>query len=148
MSMRLPTHVKSKPSLPTFLKRIPLFDMLFCKTAQGIYPYIFVPREIYTNLQSSKPDPYHISLIVHEQTHLNRQKKLGWLIWITTYIFNPNFRFNEELAANIEQMIYMKKNNLSFPFEMKAKMLSSWIYLKPVSYEVALLRLKCAWLEL
>lgn len=145
--MKVSLNIKPKPSLPLFLRKISLFYILFHKTAHGIYPYIFVPKGIYDNLCSSKPDVYNISLIKHEQTHLDRQKEIGWLKWILKYLVIPEFRFTEEILADKASMKYLKQEKLEYPFEKRAKILSGWLYLKPVSYERALKELKSAWDE-
>ncbi|MFA5770369.1 MAG: hypothetical protein WC894_02650 [Patescibacteria group bacterium] len=143
--MKVSQNVRPKPSLPLVFRRIPFLHTLFHGTAQGIYPYIFIPKEIYKNLMSKNPNLYHVSLIVHEQTHLDRQREHGLILWIVKYLLNSKFRVMEELIANKYQMRYMKDHRLEFPFEKKAKMLSSWIYFWPVTYKEALKELKTAW---
>ena len=141
------SNIKVKPPLPRILKKIPILDTLFTQTAQGIYPYILVPRHIYDDLNSPAPSPYSLALIVHEQTHLDRQSKHGWMQWMVSYAVSSHFRFREELEATRAQMRFLKRNGLSFPIEATAKLLSSWLYLKPVSYETALKELMLAWEE-
>ena len=143
--MKLPPNIRPKPTLPSLLREIPILHTLFYDTAQGIYPYIFIPKEIYKNLQLQNPNLYYVSLLIHEQTHLDRQKKQGRINWITKYLFKPKFRIIEELIANKKQMKFMKENKLEFPFEKKARMLSSWVYFWPVTYNEALKELKTAW---
>ena len=139
------SNIKVKPLLPKFLKRIPILDTLFTQTAQGIYPYILVPRHIYDDLNSPAPSPYSLALIIHEQTHLDRQSKYGWIQWMVSYAVSSKFRFGEELVAAKAQMRFLKRNGLTFPIEATAKLLSSWLYLKPVSYETAMKELTLAW---
>lgn len=141
------SNIKVKPRLPRFLKRISILDMLFTQTAQGIYPYILVPRHIYDELNSPAPNPYALALIVHEQTHLDRQSKYGWIKWMVSYAVSSKFRFEEELQAIRAQMGFLKRNGLSFPIEATAKLLSGPLYLKPVSYETATKQLNRAWEE-
>ena len=147
MQLKMQSNIKAKPPLPKLLKRISMLDTLFTQTAQGIYPYILVPQHIYDDLNSPAPNPYYLALIVHEQTHLDRQSKYGWLKWMVSYAVSPKFRFREELEASIAQMGFLKRRGLSFPIEATAKLLSSWLYLKPVSYETAFKELKLAWEE-
>jgi len=66
---------------------------------------------------------------------------------MVSYAVSPKFRFGEELEAIKAQMSFLKRNGLSFPIEATAKLLSSWLYLKPVSYETAIKKLKLAWEE-
>jgi hypothetical protein len=145
MQPKMQSNIKVKPPLPKLLKRISILDTLFTQTAQGIYPYILVPQHIYNDLNSPSPNPYSLALIVHEQTHLDRQSKYGWIKWMVSYAVSSKFRFGEELEAIKTQMGFLKRNGLSFPIEGTAKLLSSWLYLKPVSYETAVEELKLAW---
>lgn len=52
------------------------------------YPYIHVYRG------KLSPD-----LIVHETTHLERQKEIGVDVWWNEYVNSEQFRFKEELLA-------------------------------------------------
>ena len=145
MQIKMQSNILVKPPLPKFLKRISILDALFTQTAQGIYPYILVPQHIYDDLNSAAPNPYFLALIVHEQTHLDRQSKYGWVKWMVSYAVSSKFRFAEELVAIKAQMGFLKSNGLNFPIEATAKLLSGWLYLKPVSYETALNELQRAW---
>jgi hypothetical protein len=140
-------NIKATPALPRLLKRISFLDTLITRTAQGIYPFILVPRHMFEDLQSARPNPYFLALIMHEQTHLDRQSQAGFVKWMAFYAFSPRFRFGEELEAIAAQMKYLKSRGLSFPIEGTAELLSSWLYLKPVNYETALQELKRTWEE-
>ena len=140
-------NIIAKPQLPQSLRKISILEALFTQTAQGIYPYILVPRHIYEDLSSPAPNPYYLALIVHEQTHLDRQSRHGWIKWMVSYAFSATFRFREEIEAIRAQMRYLKRQGLRFPIESTAKLLSGWLYLKPVSYDTALKELHLAWEE-
>ena len=140
-------NIKAKPRLPGLLRRISLLDTLFNRTAQGIYPFILVPLHMYADLRSAAPNPYSLALVVHEQTHLDRQSEIGFVRWMALYAVSARFRFGEELAAIRAQMSFLKSNGLSYPIESTAELLSSWLYLKPVSYGTALKELQRAWEE-
>lgn len=135
--MNLSKNIKPKTGLWKILPKI-----ISTKTAQCIYPFIFLPEDVYINLISPTPKPLSIAIFLHEKVHLERQKRKGILLWIILYIISPKFRFNEELLAFKEQIIYLKKHGLILDLEMRAKRLSSWLYLWCVSYEEALLELK------
>ena len=147
MHSKMQSNIRAKPSLPRLLKRISILDTLFTQTAQGIYPYILVPPHIYEDLKSPTPNLYYLALVAHEQTHLDRQSKYGWTRWMISYALSSKFRFKEEIEAIKVQMEFLKRNGLTYPVESTAKLLSSWLYLKPVSYETALKELKLAWEE-
>ena len=146
--MELPANVRTKPTLPNWLKRIPLISLLFNQTAQGVFGNIYMPKEVINDLKSQHPSPYNVSLLIHEEIHLNRQRKVGCVKWIINYIFLPKFRLKEELIARKEQMRYIKMQKLSYPFEQQAKFLSSWVYLWPADYISVLKELKRNWEEL
>ena len=135
--MKLTTNIKPKIGLWKFLPKI-----ISTKTAQCIYPFIFLPEDIYKDLISPIPKPQSIAIFLHEKFHLERQKRIGILQWSILYIISPKFRLNEELLAFKEQIEYLKKHNLTLDLELRAKRLSSWLYLWCVSYEKALLKLK------
>ncbi|VVA43818.1 conserved hypothetical protein [Candidatus Roizmanbacteria bacterium] len=135
--MKLTTNVKAKTGLWKFLPKI-----ISTKTAQCVYPFIFLPEHIYKDLISRTPKPESIAVLLHEKVHLERQKRKGIFLWAILYIISPKFRFNEELLAFKEQIKYLKKLNLTLDLELRAKRLSSWLYLWCVSYEKALTKLK------
>ncbi len=117
-------------------------------TAHAIYPNIYLPRDIFENLKSSKPDNKNISILIHEQTHIKRQKNTGWLLWGIKYVFLSNFRFNEELVAIKESMKFMKSKKESWDIDRSARFLSSYLYLWCISRKKAKLSLDKVWNEI
>ena len=140
--MKLPWYVISKGSL---LHHLPLIGK---STAQSLGPIILIPDNIYRDLKSQKPNPRHIALLIHEETHRKRQKKIGYLKFAYKYLFDSKFRFQEELLAVKEAMRYLKSMKIAFDFEKKAKFLSSYVYLWPVSKEYAEKELHKVWDEI
>jgi hypothetical protein len=138
--MKLPLNVKPKG----FLSNIFPFSKY---TAQAIYPNIYFQRGVYDNLKSEKPNPVYVAALKHEQTHIERQKKTGPLMWGLKYIFSPDFRFNEELEAIKATIKYYKKEKINFGIDRRAKLLSGWLYLWCVSYKRAKEVLDEAWKE-
>jgi len=138
--VELPSNVKIKTGL---------WDIFpFSKfTGQAIYPSIYIPKRIYKNLQSNKPKPQYVATLIHEQTHIKRAAKKGWIIWNLKYAFSPSFRFNEEIEAIKNSMIYLKRNNIAFNTDKRAKHLSSYLYLWCVSYKKAKEELDTIWNE-
>ncbi len=118
------------------------------KTALAIYPNVYLPKKVFENIKSTKPDPKNVAILLHEQEHIKRQKKMGFIKWGIKYIFSPGFRFNEELIATRAQMAAYKKYNKNFEIEKAAKSLSSWIYCWPVSYKKAKEDLEKMWGEI
>lgn len=139
--MKLPWYVFSKGSL---LHHLPLIGK---STAQCLGPIILIPDPIYHDLQTNHPNPKHIALLIHEETHRIRQKQIGILKFAYQYLFNSKFRFQEELLAVKEAMKYLKKNNFKFEFDQNSKFLSSYVYLWPVSKEYAKKQLEKVWNE-
>jgi len=141
--MNLSSNIKLKSG---FWKVFP--KIISTKTAQCIYPSIFLPEHIYKDLISLTPKPESVAVLLHEKVHLERQKRKGIILWIILYTISPKFRFNEELLAFKEQIKYLKKLNLTLDLELRAKRLSSYLYLWCVSYEQALSELKKVWDEI
>lgn len=137
--MKLPKYVREKPD---FFRFTPILREY---TANSIYPWIFLPTDIYKNLKSSQPDLHHIAILIHEQEHHKRQKKMGWFVFGVKYLFSPKFRFTEELIAVKKAMGFLKKNNIPFNFNRTAKVLSIYLYLWPVSKHYAEKELRKIW---
>lgn len=116
-------------------------------TANAIYPNVYVPQNMYENLLSQKPNPKHIGVLIHEETHLERERKMGPIKFGAKYFLSPKFRFNEELAANREMYKFLKKHKVKHDIEKHSRFLSGWLYLWPVSYEYAKKELEKAWEE-
>lgn len=140
--MKLQSNVRIKNFPWTIL---PVFSKY---TAHAIYPNIYIPRHIYENLLSKNPDPKNISVLIHEQTHIQRQKQIGWFLWGIKYCFSKNFRFNEEIVAIEESMKYLKRQNFKWDTDRTAKFLSGYLYFWCVPYEIAKRKLDKIWLEL
>lgn len=51
-------------------------------------------------------------LLIHEQTHLNRQDKIGVDLWVSQYLSDPQFRLEEELIAYRTQLKSIKDRGL------------------------------------
>lgn len=115
------------------------------KTALVIYPNIYLPKKVFENLKSAKPDPKNIAILLHEQEHIKRQSREGWFKWGVKYIFSRKFRFSEELVAIKASLRYRK---IGFDVEKEARILSGWLYLWPVSYKTAKRELEKMWGEI
>lgn len=137
--MKLPSNIKIKSGLWN------LIPWISTKTAQAIYPNIYVPMSMYQKLISSNPDVWSVARLIHEQEHIRRQKRVGFLVWVLKYIFSKSFRYEEEIAADIAKLKFVKENGLDPYIEIRAKQLSGWLYLWPVSYEVVKSRLETIW---
>ncbi len=126
-NMKIPSYVILKPRL------FNVIPWLSNDTANAIYPFIFLPRAIYNNLQSPHPNQQYVALLIHEEIHRKRQKEIGWVIFNIKYLTSPKFRFNEELLAIKEAIKYLKKHSIPFDFEKNAQSLSGWLYFWPIS---------------
>lgn len=139
-SIRL-DNVKRKP---WFIELLPWIGRGTCT---ALYPNVWLPKNVYLDVFSYKPNPYYIATLIHEQEHINRARKLGPFWFNFLYVFSGQFRFEEEMAAIRPQMIYLKSRGLNFDIESRAKYLSGWLYLWPVPYRKAYDRLKELWDE-
>lgn len=114
-------------------------------SAHAIYPHVYVPTRIYRDLESKDPNPQNIAYVSHEKKHIERQKEIGWIKWMALYAVSASFRLSEELIAIHDEMEVLKKKGLSFEIDEKARALSSWTYLKCVSFEDAKATLTSMW---
>ncbi len=118
------------------------------KTAQAVYPNIYLPKFVYENLQSNNPNLWHRALLIHEQEHIERQRRVGLLRWGLKYIFISKFRYEEEIAADIPKFKYLKANGGDPYIEKRAKHLSGWNYFWPAPYLEVKTRLESIWKSL
>lgn len=137
--MKLDSNIKIKSFPWTLLPTLSTY------TAHAIYPNIYLPRNIYENLLSKNPSHKNKAILIHEQTHIKRQKSLGWFLWVLKYCISKSFRFNEEIVAIKAAMIYMKSQKQEWDIEKTAKFLSSYLYLWCVTYAKARERLEAEW---
>lgn len=137
--MKLPNNVKIKDFPWTVL------PVLSTYTAHTIYPNVYVPKHIYEDLLSKNPNPKSVSVLIHEQTHIKRQRQMGWFVWGLRYCFLGSFRFEEELVAIKESMKYMKERKIDWDTKRTAKFLSGYLYLWCVPYKKAKFELDKAW---
>ncbi len=116
-------------------------------TAQAIYPYIYLPPKTYKELLDGKGTPRLQAVLVHEQTHLDRQEVTGPLLWVVRYLLDKRFRYEEELIAIREQMAVLAAANEELDISAFAQKLSGYIYLRMISYEQATQDLETMWIN-
>lgn len=140
--MELPSYIKPKP---IWFKFIPILNQY---TANSLYPFIFVPKDIFENLKTKEPNQKYLALLAHEGTHYERQKQTGWLKFALKYLFIPKFRLKEELIAVKVGIKYLKIRRYPFDFEEKSKKSSQNLYLWPISKYYKKARLEQIWNEI
>jgi len=106
--------------------------------------HLYVSPKIFRDLKTKKPDLFHYGILEHEITHLKRKERFGKWYNLKFWLFRE-FRLQEELAADKAMMLYLKKRELNFPIEKRAKKLSSALYLWMISYEEAKCELAKMW---
>lgn len=85
--------------------------------------------------------PY--DLLIHEQTHLEQQKRDGLDYWVTNYLNDPKYRLAQELEAYTAQLQSIKDRNWRAKIRMEsATNLSSDLYGDMLSFQEALNMLK------
>jgi hypothetical protein len=106
--MKLSKYVISKSKLFRIL--------LNGHVANSIYPFIFLPRDVYNKLQDGSSNIYLEALMVHEEVHRNHQKK-NFLIYGLRYLFSMPFRETEEREAVSKAVSFLKKSgqNIHIP---------------------------------
>ncbi len=130
--MELGPHIKA---IPAFWKYIPFLGI---DVATTLYPNIYLPRKVYEDLVSTHPSVKSRSILLHEQTHIERQKIHGIVSWNLSYLFNKSFRLKEELFAIGAQMKFLKDNGGTYDCHKKARQFSSSTYFWMMKYDDAL----------
>ena len=124
-----------------FLRLIPK-DLLL-----GIYPYIFLSKELYEDYVSGKPGPITLAWIMHEKAHTKRQYEMGTLRFGIRYLISKSFCFEEEMIAIHDEMLSYKVSGISFDTAIRAQILSgNWLFYRHcVKYDIAKKRLDEEW---
>ena len=130
MSMQLPNYVRKNVWWWRF------FPWLN-RTANTIYPWVYLPVGVFDDLLSLHPSPFSEATLKHETVHWERQKEMGIVRFGFNYFFSREFRYQEELLATEAQIKYLNLSGLAFDIEERARRLSSSEYLWCVSYERA-----------
>lgn len=120
--------------IPRWWKYVPFLNS---GLATVIYPHIYVPDAVYTDVIEGSPTVESLGILVHEQEHLRRQKIHGPVGWNIRYLTSKKFRLQEELAAIKLQMIFLKQNGKTYDCERKARQFSSSAYLWLTKYKDA-----------
>lgn len=139
--MQLAKHIKQKPR---YFKFIPGLNT---NVANTIYPFIFLPKEVYQGLLSDSVDPRYAALLVHEEHHYKKQKEMGLLVFGIKYLFSEHFRDNEEIAAVKEALKYLKNRNQPLIFADDSLTNPHNLFLYPVSKRHSLETIKVWWDE-
>ena len=104
------------------------------RSANTIYPFIYLPPKIYEDLENANPSPHPEATLKHEMVHLERQKEMGLLQYGLKYFLSRKFRYQEELLATESQMSHLKSLGVTFDVDNRARLLSSSEYIWCVSY--------------
>lgn len=137
----IPHFVKPQP---WFFKYLPWLSR---QHGANIFHGIYLRKEIYNDLKKQNPNPRNAAVLEHEMTHYRRIKQFGYIKFAIMYFLSGKFRFNEELIANKSAFKILKKNKVKQDLDKKAQILSSWLYLWPVSYKFAKEELEKSWQE-
>ena len=132
-------NLRPKPSV---INRLPGIGR---NTGTVLYPKIYLSQPLYEDAMSARPSPNTIALILHEQEHLRRIKSTGAFKWYVRYILSRKFRVTEEIAAYKPQLLYLRKNSIVVDLDQKARVLSGWLYLWPITHAEAHRKLTEIW---
>jgi hypothetical protein len=118
-------------------KDFPLLERYKAKFAINENTIFAYDGVIYTNYEL----PEHS--IIHEQTHLKQQKKIGLDKWVDSYLGDNDFRLKVEIDAYKNQLRSVKDRNQRNLLKIScARDLSSTLYDNITSYENAFEYLK------
>lgn len=74
-------------------------------------------------------------VLVHELTHLERQKEMGLFVWLIKYCIDKKFRLNEELIAVKSSLKLSKSLGAEMNIDKISRSLSGPIYLWMASHD-------------
>lgn len=113
-------------------KDFPFYDE-FAKRFEITEKTIFAGGlDIYSNY------PLTPDLMVHELVHLRQQEKHGLVEWIHDYLYDKDFRLEQELEAYREQLKSIKERNHRARLHMiSAQQLASPMYGNIINYQEA-----------
>lgn len=96
------------------------YAKIFPITEKTIFAY---DNKIYCNY------PLDPDILVHEQTHLEQQNKIGLDKWVFNYLHNPKERLKYEKEAYIHQILSVKNREIKNKIRLESsKNLSSSLY--------------------
>lgn len=113
--------------------------------AFAIAPFIFLPLPMYTEFKSGAMSALTESVLLHERTHIKRQRAAGLLIFGWKYLTNKHFRLQEELAAIEAQMRFLKSCGEVYNIERMARFFASSTYGYVLTYDDAHRTLSALW---
>ncbi|MBP9803091.1 MAG: hypothetical protein KBD14_02170 [Candidatus Pacebacteria bacterium] len=131
-------------AIPKYWKIIPL---LHTEMASSIYPNIYLTKSEYQEYTNNNMSTWTKSVLIHEDEHIKNWKNLGYLKFPYLYLFNKDFRLEEELRAIKTQMIFLKENNTPYDIKRKALQFSGKEYGNLMTYEEAYTLLSETWLN-
>lgn len=123
--MHLPKNIKPYPK---FFKYLPISDKGFTSLMSRT---IYVSKDIYLDLQKSRPKPWSIAVLKHQEVHAHN----AGVFKTVKFVLFKNFRLKEEILAYTEMFKYLKKHNQTFNFDQAAKDFSKLRYLWMTSEE-------------
>lgn len=128
--------------IPKFWNLIPY---LHTEMASSIYPNIYLTKPEYEEYTNNTMSINTRSVLIHENEHIKNWEKLGYFKFPYLYLFNKNFRLEEELRVIKIQMSFLKENNASYDIKRKAKQFSGKEYGNLMTYEEAYFTLDYLW---
>lgn len=130
--------------IPKYWSFLPFFHT---EMASSIYPNIYLTESEYEEYKNNNISIWTKSVLIHEAEHIKNWKNLGYLKFPYLYLFNKDFRLQEELRAIKTQMIFLKENNAPYDIERKALQFSGKEYGNLMTYEEAYTLLSETWLN-
>lgn len=130
--------------IPPYWSFLPFFHT---EMASSIYPNIYLTENEYLEYKNQNLSIETESVLIHESEHIKNWKNLGYLKFPYLYLFNKDFRLDEELRAIKTQMIFLKENNAPYDIERKALQFNGKEYGNLMTYEAAYTLLSETWLN-
>lgn len=114
--------------IPKWWGLVPFLHSNIASSLAPISSFIFVPPEMFDDLQSDSPAPENIAVLMHELAHHAHLQDLSWLE-ASQYLFSRRYRIHEELGAISIEMHYLQQQNIGYDIQRKSAQLSGPTYL-------------------
>lgn len=132
-------------SIPVWWKWLDFLPLVDADTPSTLYPFIYLPEEMYEDALREAPSRETEAVLVHERTHIRQQSRDGLFSYMLKYVFSREFRLTQELEAIEAEMAYRKAHGLSYDIERKARQFSGSSYLWVLPYDEAKAQLEALW---
>lgn len=140
-------HRQSKKVIvPKFVFPLP-FPLTLLYKGMAFHDFVLISGKILNDIKSASPKPENVGILLHELEHVKRIRKAGRLQFGWQFTTNKKYRFEEELAANVAELTYIKHAGGTYDIDKRARHLSGILYRWCTDHATAKARLEKIWRE-